>query len=263
MDFPQSPPSTRLRNGTLAHDRTDSSRTIATPELAQCVRANDPDAGEYTHTNSPTSPGSGPGSPLRIESHDARLQAFQSPHEIAQEPQRSRIGPVNVVDEQQEWALCCEVGDQPVKPVQNGEGLAGRIRVGASLTEYGRACKRREASEQATAARGRRGAGSVHLPAVGGRLRKGNQIAARAPRAVKHARTGANSTLACLGKQRGLADPGWAFEHQTRTRARNRSCDGVIDLGKLSNPLHQPAPFVPRHVKRVRQLQKGGKITTA
>jgi hypothetical protein len=58
------------------------------------------------------------------EDHDG--EAVQPGGQVVQEPQGLRIGPVKVVDVQRDRALIGQVGQQPVQPMQHGEGAVRR-----------------------------------------------------------------------------------------------------------------------------------------
>ena len=75
--------------------------------------------------------------PVGIRSHRQRDhdgQARESVREMKQEPQRRLVGPLGVVDGEQQRSAFGEVDHQPIQPVQGGErhitGLLGRSDVG-------------------------------------------------------------------------------------------------------------------------------------
>ncbi len=83
-------------------------------------------------------PGAGPARPARRQR--AARAAPPAAAGSAEEVERGRVGPVRVVDRQQQRLLLGERGGQPVQPVQDGEGVRGRP--AARHPERGRAPRR-------------------------------------------------------------------------------------------------------------------------
>ena len=76
---------------------------------------------------------------------DPDRQPFEAAHEVGEEPEARRIGPLKVIDDQQQAILKHrQVRDQPVQPMQDGEAVTPTARRGADR----RRRQRRHALEQ-------------------------------------------------------------------------------------------------------------------
>ena len=86
-----------------------------------------------SRTASSSSAPSLPGSGGRVVSTSSDRQVLDPPGEVVQRPQRRLVGPVGVVDGEQQRAALGQRGDQPVDAVQRGERRATRrLRPGPS-----------------------------------------------------------------------------------------------------------------------------------
>ena len=93
--------------------------------------------------------------------HEQDGQALEPAQQVGEEPQRTVVAPLQVVDGKQQRAVRGEVDGQPVEPVQHGErpvrALVRRVGVGVEHAG-GRGCGSRE--QRRAGARGRPSAGS-------------------------------------------------------------------------------------------------------
>ena len=167
------------------------------------------------------------------------------PAEIRQEPQRRRVGPVRIVDEQRERPVAGEVCRHAVQPVQDGERSLRPERQGGGLREWDVEQRRRMARR---ALEGRRGVAVVdrgleqlpHDPEPERALELGP--ASRERRQPRLARA-----CARRGDQCGLADPRRTLHDHRAPRTRRHGFDGRTDHAKLNAPLHQLAQLAVRH----------------
>ena len=109
----------------------------------------------------------------------------EPPSEVGQEPQRRRVGPVRVVDEQRERPVAGEVRRQPVQPVQDGERSLRPERQGGGLGEWDVEQRRRVARRALEGRRGDRRRGPrARAAAARPRTRTRARARPREPRAA-------------------------------------------------------------------------------
>ncbi len=143
---------------------------------------------------------------------DLRVHTLQPREHIGERAQRRRVGPVQVVDREEQRLLPGQPGEQPVQPVQHGEAGGARRRVER------RPRRRRVRLEHR---RGQRGGAGEELR----REHRLQQLPDDAERQLalelagprdEHARAVGPRGRGGDLEQTGLADPGGAFDHQQR-----------------------------------------------
>ena len=158
----------------------------------------------------------------------ADRQVVQAPREVGEEAQRGVVGPVGVVDPEQERSALREVGRQPVQPVRDAEP---EVRdAGVERLER----RRRE--------RGCAGKQALALPFPGGGERALEELADHAVREIvleggaacgDDVEPAAGGRGACLVQQAGLADAGRALDHEERAFAPQGVSEPLLESRQL------------------------------
>ena len=160
---------------------------------------------------------------------DEHRGAVEPPREVGEEAQRRAVGPVQVVDREQDGMLRREVEREPVERVQRGE-RGGALLVGG-----------RRGLEQ----RGGRGGGAGELPARGDpRLEElahdaVGELALELPGAGLDDLQRRLRALAQAREQARLADPRRALDQDEPAAARGRARDELVERGQLGVAFEQ------------------------
>ncbi len=173
--------------------------------------------------------------------HDGQL--LDARRQEADEVERGRVGPMRVVDREQQRGLLGERRGQPVEAVQDRE------RVGDTAAGGG---GRRPVREPERAARRIGGALEQRLPLGGveGREMRPEQLAHEREREValefgrarcQHAHPGYLPRAAEGLQQTGLTEPGGRVDHGEAAAPGVRVADHRVELGELALPLEQSA----------------------
>ena len=165
---------------------------------------------------------------------DAEPQFLQTAGELRQPPQRRRVGPVDVVDEEHGRRPVREVGGQVLQPVRRGmHRVPGERRLGGIGMQH--------------PPREPRGAGRQLAPARPS-LQRGEELTGDAPRRVLLERAGARAqhrrplrlrTAARGGEEARLADPGGALHHDDATRSGSYLLEPIGERRELGIAIQQ------------------------
>lgn len=163
--------------------------------------------------------------------------AVQAVGEVGDEPQRLPVGPLEIVDCEQQRLLLGQVEREPVKTVQHREGTAlagprsrGRPRTGGvehRAVEYGPGRRRGPGQRGRTRPRG----GDERLEELADHAEGivALQFAGPGP---QHGHRGGRGP-ARFGQELGLADPGWAVDQDQVPLALSGGCDRLRQGGGL------------------------------
>ena len=157
-----------------------------------------------------------PGSPARRRPATAIGWSAQAAGEIDQEAQRRLVGPLRVVDREQQRPALGQPRDEPVQRVQDREARLGRGRLGAGVED--RARRRGRPGQQLVASRrGARAAARAATARRPSRTRaRARARAPAAPRALARARSPSR------GRSAPTCRPPAALRAATARRARGR-----------------------------------------
>ena len=179
--------------------------------------------------------------------HDGHGSTFEAPDEVREPAQRCFVGPLEIVDRDQERARLGEVEGQPVEPVEDRErGVLARRRLAGELIRLEKvAGVRSRALEELRSFIGVRlrqerleelahhaeGEGALDLAATAG----------------EHGHLGVRCPRTALGQQRRLADARRPFDHGKAAVAGDGIGDHSVDRRQLLGSLEQNGSFsLPR-----------------
>jgi hypothetical protein len=174
-------------------------------------------------------------------------QIGQPRREEGEEPQRVAIGPMGIVEEEQQRPLLGEVRDQPVEAV---EGREARVAAGGAtaVEAEGRGRVGSNAVEELRAPRGRQVTQAMLEELARGAKRKLALELGGAGRERRHPAPGEGPRGP---RQRRLADPGRALDQHHRSLSVEGAPDRLLDSGELRLALEQL--WVPRAHDRLRR----------
>jgi hypothetical protein len=182
---------------------------------------------------------------LRAHGGDhARRDAVQAPEQVQQPAHGRPVGPLQVVDAQQQRPGRRQLDGQPVEAVQRGRRGIGVLERGPGAEQHGLG-QRGGAAEQPRALVGARARqDGLEQLARDAEAEAGFELG-RARR--EHAQPGRLAGRARGAQQRRLADAGRPFEEQGVPGAVPGGAAQAFDRHQLPVPLQQAAPWLPIH----------------
>jgi hypothetical protein len=154
---------------------------------------------------------------------DQHLEILDPGQQVREPAQRGQVGPVQVVDHEQERLLGGDVGRQPVETVQHPQGdVCRRLRKVGGLEERDREL-RRAGEHLGALLLGE--LNQVRLEQLPDESKREGPLELGAASA-EHLHSGGLCAPSCLRDQRGLADPGRPLERQQTPGTADQRVDG-------------------------------------